>query len=149
MASPLLYLFSKPPSLLTTFFWQYCPNEILDKHKNKLMWKKNFFMFRRLMTMLRAIFISNTFISDTISSIKRSLKKSKHCKWKTCRVKSIIATKIHTILLKSSAYPFPSINTPLNGSPPPLSPSSMILTPAPINKGDSNYVRRVIIFLNT
>ena len=33
---PFLYFFSNPP-LLTTIFWQYRPNEIWDKRKNKRM----------------------------------------------------------------------------------------------------------------
>ena len=29
-------------------FWQDSPNEIQNKHKNKLVWQSHFFMFRRL-----------------------------------------------------------------------------------------------------
>ena len=29
-------------------FWRDSPNEIQNKHKNKLNWKSHFFMFRRL-----------------------------------------------------------------------------------------------------
>ena len=42
----------------------------------------------------------------TILSIKSSLKKSQHSKWKTCLVKTIIAAKfIHYLLMKSSVFP--------------------------------------------
>ena len=42
----------------------------------------------------------------TILSIKSSLKKSQHSKWKTCLVKNIIAAKcIHYLLMKSSVSP--------------------------------------------
>ena len=39
--SPLYMFFPNHP-LLTTFFWQYCPNDIQVKHKNKLMREKYF-----------------------------------------------------------------------------------------------------------
>ena len=39
--SPLYMFFPNPP-LLTIFFWQYCPNDIQVKHKNKLMREKYF-----------------------------------------------------------------------------------------------------------
>ena len=35
MAIPLFITFPNHP-YLTTFFWQYCPNEVPDKYKNKL-----------------------------------------------------------------------------------------------------------------
>ena len=47
MAIPLFVFFPKSP-LLARLFRQYYPNEIPDKHKNKLMWQNNFFIFRRL-----------------------------------------------------------------------------------------------------
>lgn len=41
-----------PPLYICTptfdIFWQYCPNDIWDKHKNKLIEEKYFFMFIRL-----------------------------------------------------------------------------------------------------
>ena len=49
-----------------------------------------------------------------IWSIKRSLNENKYLKWKACWVKSIITTKIHTLLVKSSAYPR-FIDNPLYG----------------------------------
>ena len=35
------------PPLLASLLWQCCPNEIQDKHKNKLMWQTYLFIFRR------------------------------------------------------------------------------------------------------
>ena len=35
------------PPLLASLLWECCPNEIQDKHKNKLMWKTYLFIFRR------------------------------------------------------------------------------------------------------
>ena len=56
MAIPPFYLFSEPP-LLARLFQQYCPNEILDKHKNKLMWQSYCFIFRRLKNNVTCFFI--------------------------------------------------------------------------------------------
>ena len=47
MAISPFYIFSEPPSL-ARLFRQYRPIEILDKHKNKLIWQSYFFIFRRL-----------------------------------------------------------------------------------------------------
>ena len=55
---PPLFIFSEPP-LLTTFLWQYCPNEIWDKHKNKLIWQIYSFMFRRLRKTLHHLYTIN------------------------------------------------------------------------------------------
>ena len=58
------YIFPNP-LLLARLFRQYCPNEIPDKHKNKLMWQSYFFIFRRLKNNVKRSFINNTFISNT------------------------------------------------------------------------------------
>ena len=62
MAIPPLYLFSDPPppppfidpSLLITFFWHYSPNEISDKHKNKLTWRSSCSCLEDQKTMLHS-----------------------------------------------------------------------------------------------
>ena len=46
-----------------TFFDRFRLNEILDKHKNKLMWQWCFFI-RRLKNNVRCFFIKNTLISN-------------------------------------------------------------------------------------
>ena len=50
---PLFIFFPNLP-LLARLFRQCRTNEILDKHKNKLMWQRCFFIFRRLKTTLHA-----------------------------------------------------------------------------------------------
>ena len=40
--------FFQTPCFFTKFFRQYCPKEIPDKHKSKIMWQCYFFSFRRL-----------------------------------------------------------------------------------------------------
>ena len=59
--SPLFIFFPNPP-LLLRLSRQCHPDEILDKHKNKIRWQSRFFIFRRLKTTLNAIFMNNTFI---------------------------------------------------------------------------------------
>ena len=105
------FIFFPNSSLLTfdTIFWWHCPNQILDKHINTkinsvfsscLEDYKTTYIYRVRNTFL----ISNTMLRSKGSGIKR---RNKHYKWKTCWVKSTIApkcNKIHTILMKSSAY---------------------------------------------
>ena len=55
-------LYGNPPTFLKIFSWQYCSNEIWDKHKNKCMSESCFFMFRRLQNNIACFFVSNTFI---------------------------------------------------------------------------------------
>ena len=43
--------------LLARLFQQYDLNEIPDKHKNKLMWRSYFFIFRRLKNNVPCFFI--------------------------------------------------------------------------------------------
>ena len=64
MAIPL-YIFSINPKLLARLFRQYFPNEIMDKHKNKLMRQNYFFIFRRLKNNIKCFFINSTFKSNT------------------------------------------------------------------------------------
>ena len=80
-----------------------------DEHKDKLMWQSYFFIFRRLKNNVTCFSINNTFISNTwlkfnpkylISSIKRCQNKNnilneRHAEY---------CYKIHTSLMKSSAY---------------------------------------------
>ena len=54
--SPLFIFFLNPP-LLEELFRQYRPNEITDKHKNKLMWQRYIFIFRRLKTNVTCFFL--------------------------------------------------------------------------------------------
>ena len=54
------YIFPKP-SLLLRLFQQCHPNEILDKHKNKLMWQSKFFNFRRLKNNVKYFFYKQNF----------------------------------------------------------------------------------------
>ena len=49
MANLPVHFFKNFSELLTlTFFGEYCPYEIKDKHKNNFMREPYFFMFRRL-----------------------------------------------------------------------------------------------------
>ena len=58
-------LFRTHPPLLAGFFWQYRPNEIPDKRKNKLIWQSYISsFFEGWKTMLFAFFIKNSFISN-------------------------------------------------------------------------------------
>ena len=54
------YIFSKP-SLLLRLFQQCHPNEILDKHQNKLMWQSKFFNFRRPKNNVKYFFYKQNF----------------------------------------------------------------------------------------
>ena len=74
IAASHIYIFFLNPLPLTTFFWQYCPNDVRGKHKNRLMGESYFFMFRVLQNNVSlflglqnnvtlVFFISNTFIS--------------------------------------------------------------------------------------
>ena len=53
--STFIYFFTNPP-LLARLFHQCCPNEIPDKHKNKLMWENYFFIFKRLKNYVKCFF---------------------------------------------------------------------------------------------
>ena len=55
--------FSGPLAFGRTFFDRFRLNEILDKHKNKLMWQLRFFI-RRLKNNVTCFFIKNTLISN-------------------------------------------------------------------------------------
>ena len=57
---PTFYLFFFEPPASDKLLWQYCLNEICDKHKNKLIWQNYFFIFRRLKNHVTCFFISNT-----------------------------------------------------------------------------------------
>ena len=58
---PFIYILDPPPPPflppLTTFIWQYCPNDKWDKHKNKPMRKSYFIMFKRLQISVTFFFI--------------------------------------------------------------------------------------------
>ena len=106
-----LYHFPNP-HFWQKFFDNIASMKIRNQHKNKCMSESCFFMFRRLQNNIKCFSISNTFIYIkkaeiwfeiiTISGIKRSIKKNKYCKWKTCWVKNIIATKsIHHSINKN------------------------------------------------
>ena len=106
IAAHLLSFLQTPSPLLTTLFQQYkTASEIPDEQKNELMWQSCFFIFRRLFwknflkIMQCCIFFYKQHQVEicskiiTISSIKRSQKKNKHSKWKTCLVKNTATTK--------------------------------------------------------
>ena len=115
--------FSESPSLLARLFWQCRPTEIPDKHKNKLMWKGYFFIFKRLKNNITCFFYKQHFYKQhlveiqtkivTIPSIKRSQKKNEHSKWKACWVKSI--TPIESILYLRKAVLTRSFPLPFYG----------------------------------
>ena len=123
MAIPPFYLFSKP-LLLARLFRQYRPNEIPDKHKNKLMWQSYFLIFRRLKNNVTC-FQKNSkqyqaeilFDKIIISSINRS---------KKINVLNIRLDEERALLLQNpyivnekQCLPPPSIgNPPLYGLPP-------------------------------
>ena len=65
------------PNIPSPRFWQDCPNETPDKHRNKLMSQSCFFIFRRLKN--NAVFYKKTFKSDT----RLRFDKNEHSKWKT------------------------------------------------------------------
>ena len=63
MAFPPIFSFFFGTPFGRTFFDRFRLNEILDKHKNKLMWQWCFFI-RRLKNNVRCFFIKNTLISN-------------------------------------------------------------------------------------
>lgn len=52
----LFYILTNPPRL----FWQYYPNEIQNKNKNKLIWGSYSFIFRGLKSNSKCFFMVNT-----------------------------------------------------------------------------------------
>ena len=70
MAIPTV-IFPNPP-FLARLFRQYRPNEIPDKHKNKLMWQIYFFIFRKLKNNIKCSFMNKTFIIIILSIHKPS-----------------------------------------------------------------------------
>ena len=96
----LFYLFFK---LFGTLFFDNIAPRMNAKIPDKHIWKGYFFFSWDLKNKNTCFFYKQHFYQKhqaeilseiiTISSIKRSQKKYKHFKWKTCWVKSVAATK--------------------------------------------------------
>ena len=73
MAIPLpYYIFSKPPTLLTSFC-QHQPNKIRDKHKNKLTRESFFFMFRGLQIKVACFFFLSNIYRQPLPFLQKNL----------------------------------------------------------------------------
>ena len=59
-----LFIFFPNPAFGKIFSTNW-PNEIPNKHKNKLMWQSDFFIYRRLQNSTTKLLINNTFIRNT------------------------------------------------------------------------------------
>ena len=125
---PPFYIFPNH-SLLTTL-WRYRPNEIPDKHKNKLTWQSYFFIFRRLENNVTSFFYKQHFYKQQQAEIWSEIIyykyqnefNDKYSKWKTCWVKDITAT----IPPKWSTSPFLQENF----DPSPFHDFSKVSTPS-------------------
>ena len=65
-------IFTNSP-IFTTFFWQYRPNDIRGKHRNKNMRESYFFMFRRLQNNVTLFFYKQHFYVSHQSEISFEL----------------------------------------------------------------------------
>lgn len=78
--------------------WQDRPNEILDEHKKNSCGQIFSLFLEDYRKTLHAVFINNTFISDTRQRNNNNLKYQKHSKWKILNILNGIFAEQRTLL---------------------------------------------------